>query len=43
MLIGPSYAAAISLLRSRLWGRHATRPRKEPFGGALRDIPKDGC
>ena len=35
--------AATNLLRSRLSGCHATLPRKEPFGGALRDIPKDGC
>ena len=32
-----------SLLRSRLSGCHATLPRKELPGGALRDIPKDGC
>ena len=35
-----------SLLRIRLSGCHATLPPKGaavPFGGALRDILKDGC
>ena len=32
----------ISLLRSRFLGCHATLPQRN-FGGALRDIPKNGC
>ena len=33
-----------SLLRSRLSGCYARSPvRKVPFGGALSDIPKEGC
>ena len=31
------------LLHSPISGCHATLTGKEPFGGALRDIPKDGC